>query len=502
MREGSVIYYLWAACYVFVQIALALYGLHRYAILCLFLKHRNNKPKPVGKFQILPKVTVQLPIFNELYVVERLIKAVSELDYPREKLEIQVLDDSTDETSAIAGAQVAKLCAQGFNAKFIHRDNRVGFKAGALEEGLKVAEGEFIYILDADFVTPPGILRQTLDHFTDPKVGMVQTRWGHLNKDYSLLTRVQSMFIDAHFVLEQVARSRSGRFFNFNGTGGIWRRSAIENSGGWQHDTLTEDLDLSYRAQLNGWRFVYIDDVVTPAELPVDMNGFKSQQHRWAKGSVQTFVKLLPALWRSRLPFLVKLEGTAHLSSYFICLFLALFCVLLFPTLGYAHHGLVEILCFDAPVFVVSSLPALTFYLFAQQRLYPRTWLKELLMMPVLIAVGAGVSLNNARAVLEALLNHQSGFTRTPKYGIEKNKLVLRKTHYAPLKSLLIVAEMSFAVYFAWLVIYAFNRGEYGAIPFLVLFQTGFLYVAVCSVASSLPRISFTSREPEDALPA
>jgi cellulose synthase/poly-beta-1,6-N-acetylglucosamine synthase-like glycosyltransferase len=502
MREGSVIYYFWAFCYVSVQIALSLYGLHRYVILYLYLKHRKKVPKPAGTFAVLPKVTVQLPIFNELYVVERLIQSVSQIEYPKDKLEIQVLDDSTDETCEMAEAEVMKLCARGFNAKYLHRENRVGFKAGALEEGLKVAEGEFVFILDADFVPTPDILKKTIDHFTDPNVGMVQTRWGHLNRNYSLLTRVQSMFIDAHFVLEQVARSRSGRFFNFNGTAGIWRRSCIDASGGWQHDTLTEDLDLSYRAQLKGWKFIYVDDVVTPAELPVEMNGFKSQQHRWAKGSVQTCMKLLPELWRSKLPVLVKIEGTAHLTGYFICLFLALFCLLIFPTLDYTQHGLIRVLFFDTPVFILSSLPAVTFYLFAQQRLYPKSWIKELLLMPVLTALGVGVSLNNARAVLEALLNHQSGFMRTPKYGIEKNKAGIRKPRYAPLKSLLTVAEMAFAAYFAWLVVYALAMDEYGAVPFLVLFQIGFLYVAVCSVSHSLPRVSLPSREPEDALTA
>ena len=333
---------------------------------------------------------------------------------------------------------------------------------------------------------------------------MIQTRWGHLNRTYySLLTRVQAMFLDGALCSSNKPPAAAADASSIStappASGGA---RAIEDAGGWQHDTLTEDLDLSYRAQLNGWRFVYIDDVVTPAELPVDMNGFKSQQHRWAKGSVQTFVKLLPSLWRSRLPFLVKLEGTAHLSSYFICLFLALFCVLLFPTLGYAHHGLSDILCFDVPVFLISSLPALSFYLFAQHRLHPKKWAREVLMMPALVAVGAGVSLNNARAVLEALLNHQSSFTRTPKYGIEKNKPVLRKPRYTPLKSLLTIAEMAFAFYFTGLVISALVNGQYGAVPFLVLFQIGFFYVAIGSLARSLPRLSFAPREPEDALPA
>lgn len=501
----SVLYYIWAFCFVTVQVALALYGLHRYVIIYLYCKHRHKAAPAARRFDVLPKVTVQLPIFNELHVVERLIESVGNLDYPQNLLEIQVLDDSTDETSAIARQQVETLRERGFDAKFLHRDNRVGFKAGALEEGLKEATGEFVFILDADFVPQPGILQQTIHYFTDPQIGMVQTRWGHLNRNYSLLTRVQAMFIDAHFVLEQVARHCSGRFFNFNGTAGIWRREAITSSGGWQHDTLTEDLDLSYRAQLEGWKFVYVNDVVTPAELPVEMNGFKSQQHRWAKGSVQTFMKLLPALWRSRLPLLVKIEGTAHLSSYFICLFLALFCLLIFPTLTMVQHSLLTVLFFDTPIFILSSIPALLFYFLAQRTLYPKCWKRELFMMPLLIALGVGVSLNNSRAVLEALFRHKSGFTRTPKYGIEKRAQSWRTSRYMPIRSFLAVVEIAFAVYFSYLVVFAFHRNLYAPLAFLILFQIGFAYVALASILPWLPRVRFpAAREesPEEAVSA
>src|SRR5882672_10528892 len=332
--QGSLGYVIWTACYLAVLIGLSAYGVHRYFIIYLFLKNRKRASVPAGRFQKLPKVTVQLPIFNEVYVVERLLRSVSELDYPRELLQIQVLDDSTDETREITAACAKELQERGFNVQRIHRVDRTGFKAGALAVGLESAQGEFVCILDADFVPQPDLLKRTIHFFTDPKIGMIQTRWGHLNRGYSLLTRVQAMFLDGHLLLEQTARSRSGRFFNFNGTAGLWRRSCIADSGGWQHDTLTEDLDLSYRAQLKGWRFVFLPDLVTPAELPVDMNGFKSQQHRWTKGSIQTCMKLLPAVWRADLPLLIKLEATAHLTSNYAYLLLFFLCLLMHPTTG------------------------------------------------------------------------------------------------------------------------------------------------------------------------
>ena len=300
--RGSVVDLIWTICYLSVLFGLSAYGIHRYVIIYLFLKNRKRAPIPAAYFKELPKVTMQLPIFNEVYVVERLLKSVSELDYPKDRLQIQVLDDSTDDTREITASAVEQLRRRGFNVDLIHRLDRVGFKAGALATGLDSADGEFVCILDADFVPQPDLLRRTIHFFSDPKIGMIQTRWGHLNRGYSLLTRVQAMFLDGHLLLEQTARSRSGRFFNFNGTAGLWRKSCIQGAGGWQHDTLTEDLDLSYRAQLEGWKFVFLVDVVTPAELPVDMNGFKSQQHRWTKGSIQTCKKLLPRICKPSSP--------------------------------------------------------------------------------------------------------------------------------------------------------------------------------------------------------
>lgn len=492
---------IWAVCYLIVLFGLSLYGVHRYAIIYLFLKNRKNVPKPDSNYRTLPRVTVQLPIYNEYYVVERLLKAVSALDYPRKLLQIQVLDDSTDETREISQAQVEDLKAAGFDIELIHRDDRTGFKAGALGEGLKTCKSEFILILDADFVPTPDLLKRTIHYFTDPKIGMVQTRWGHINRKYSLLTRVQAMFLDGHLMLEQTARSRSGRFFNFNGTAGLWRRSCIDTSGGWHHDTLTEDLDLSYRAQLQGWKFVFLADLVTPAELPVDMNGFKSQQHRWTKGSIQTCKKILPAVWRSNQPFAVKIEATAHLTSNFAYLLLVFLCLLLHESSNLGG-GVWRMILLDIPIFLVASVSAGVFYICAQRELYPKTWMKDILLLPLLLALGIGMALNNARAVLEAVFNQQSEFTRTPKYGIEKKKQSWRSAKYIPLKSALPFIELVFALYFTCYLLGAVLDGQYLSVPFLILFQGGFAYVACSSMAQWLPRLNLTEREPVDAVPA
>jgi cellulose synthase/poly-beta-1,6-N-acetylglucosamine synthase-like glycosyltransferase len=475
--------------------------LHRYFIVYLFLKNRRRVPQPLSHFDQLPIITVQLPLFNEIYVVERLLKSVSELDYPRERLQIQVLDDSTDETRYLTASCAQKLAERGFDVELIHRTDRVGYKAGALEAGLATARGDFVCILDADFVPQPALLRSAVHFFTDPKVGMIQTRWGHINRGYSLLTRVQAMFLDGHLLLEQVARSRSGRFFNFNGTAGIWRKSCITESGGWQHDTLTEDLDLSYRAQLAGWKFVFLTDVVTPAELPVDMNGFKSQQHRWTKGSVQTCKKLLPRIWRSGLPLPIKIEATGHLTSNFAYLLLACLCVLIHPSAGGPQSGWLRMFLLDVPIFLSASVSVAVFYICAQRELHPRTWVKEILLLPALIALGVGLSINNARAVLEAVFNHPSEFTRTPKYGIENKRQTWRSCRYMPLKSVLPIVEVGFAIYFSYIVWYAVAHEQYFTLPFLVMFQGGFLYVALSSLAQWWPRINFPSAR-EVAFPA
>jgi cellulose synthase/poly-beta-1,6-N-acetylglucosamine synthase-like glycosyltransferase len=501
LRAG---HFIWAICYLAVLFGLCLYGVHRYVIVYLFYKHRKNVPRPVRHFESLPRVTVQLPIFNELYVVERLLDCVSKLEYPKDRLQIQVLDDSTDETRGITEAEVQRLRGAGFDIEHVHRVDRTGFKAGALKAGLDTCKGEFILILDADFVPGPNLLMETIHFFTNPEIGMIQSRWGHLNRTYSLLTRVQAMFLDGHLVLEQTARSRAGRFFNFNGTAGLWRRTCIESSGGWQHDTLTEDLDLSYRAQIMGWKFVYLTDLVTPAELPAEINGFKTQQHRWTKGSIQTCKKLLPAIWRSDLSLLIKLEATAHLTSNFAYLLLAFLCVLLHPISGGLGSGPWRTVLLDIPIFVAASLSACVFYVCAQRVLYPRTWMKEILLLPLLLALGIGLAINNGRAVLEALFNHASDFTRTPKYGIVRKNQSWRSTRYSALKTALPLIELGFAAYFTMVLLEAMLLGQWGSVPFLLLFQGGFTYVGLASIAQWRPRTPEPAREEpeEDALPA
>lgn len=490
---------LWSVSYLVVLIGLSAYGIHRYSIIYLFLKHRGTVPMPAGRFENLPAVTVQLPIFNEYYVTRRLLEAVGRLDYPHDLLQIQVLDDSTDETTDIAASEVDKLRARGIDISLSHRLNREGFKAGALAEGMSGARGEFIFILDADFVPPPDVLQKCVHFFSDPEIGMVQTRWGHLNRNHSLLTRVQAMFLDGHLLLEQTARNRSGRFFNFNGTAGMWRRTCIEDAGGWEHDTLTEDLDLSYRAQLRGWKFLFLPDVVVPAELPTDINGFKSQQHRWTKGSIQTCLKLLPAIWRENLPPLIKIEATMHLTSNFGYLLLVLLCLLILPQSLAGHGGLWQTLLVDIPIFLATTVSIAIFYTVAQRHLNPSRWLHDMLYLPMLLALAIGMSVNNARGVLEAVFKQQSEFARTPKYGHGQSAAGRRTVRYLPIRALLPALEILFAIYFSYCTWQAIGRGAWLSIPFLLLFLVGFAYVASQSVGFWIRRIAAAFARPVSA---
>ena len=490
---------IWTVSYLVVLFGLALFGLHRYFILFLYWKHRNNRPQPASFFAQLPVVTVQLPIYNEVFVAGRLLRAVGKIDYPRDRLEIQVLDDSQDETCEIVDREAASLRERGFDVVVLRRKVREGFKAGALDAGLRVAKGEFLMILDADFLPSCTILQETIHFFGDPNVGMIQTRWGHHNRSYSWLTRAQAILLDGHLVLEQTGRSRSGRFFNFNGTAGVWRRSCIEAAGGWQADTLTEDLDLSYRAQLCGWHFLFLADTVTPAELPIDMTAFRSQQHRWTKGSIQTCLKLLPRVWQSPLPLKIKLEATIHLTSNFSYLLLALLCVLLSPATGAMAGGesLTRTLLIDLPLFAGTTCSVAIFYLSAQRVLYPNAWLREIFFFPFVLALGVGVSVSNARAVLEALCGHRSEFSRTPKYGVGSSAQHKRQRRYLVLRSAVPVVEILFAAYFTRFVFLAFQSHEFLSLPFLMLFQFGFTYVAV----SSIWELAVRMRQRETNLP-
>jgi cellulose synthase/poly-beta-1,6-N-acetylglucosamine synthase-like glycosyltransferase len=413
----------------------ALFSLFIYGMNCYFLMiyYRVNRAKALRHHEEVkktfrqtlpqtgwPRVTLQLPVFNERYVVQRLVQSACSVNYPKELLEIQVLDDSTDDTVGMAKEVVQKMRAQGFDIVYLHRQDRAGYKAGALKEGLKSAKGDFVGVFDADFVPSRDFLVQTIPYFIQPKVGMVQARWGHINFDYSLLTRAQSMGIDGHFGVEQAARAWGGLFMNFNGTAGIWRKEAIQDAGGWEADTLTEDLDLSYRAQLKGWRMEFAPAVVCPAELPVVINAFKNQQHRWAKGSIQTAIKNLGKLLRAPFPWLVKIQAVLHLTHYLVHPLMIIVVLTSIPML-FTQWFFVTPSC---PLLILTLFCLATFgpssmYVFSQRILYP-DWKKRIRYMPFLMCLGTGIAVNNTKAILEALCGFRSGFIRTPKYGIEK----------------------------------------------------------------------------------
>jgi len=473
------------ALYLVVLSILAVYGFHRAHLLFLYWRHRKSAPKPMSTFEDLPRVTVQLPMFNEMYVAERLIEGCTDIDYPKDKLEIQVLDDSTDETQQIASAKVADLVSRGYDATYIHRTDRTGYKAGALEAGQRIAKGDFLLVFDADFVPTKGIVKELIHYFTDPKVGMVQARWGHLNRDYSMLTRVQSMMLDGHFVIEHIARNRSGRFFNFNGTAGIWRKASIVDAGGWQHDTLTEDMDLSFRAQLRGWQFIYVPDVIAPAEIPCEMNSFKGQQFRWAKGSAQTAKKLLPLVLRSKIPFFVKVEAVFHLTNNFAYLFLVILAALQLPNMLLRRTmDRPELLLLDVPLFIATSGSIVLFYVTSHHVLYNDIW-EGLRRLPMTMALGIGLSINNARAVIEGLIGKDSEFVRTPKHGIVKRTEGWSKKSYKAGKTFATLVEIAFGLYFVATIGIAVMTGSWTSIPFLVLFVVGFLYVGSLSLYQS-----------------
>src|SRR6187549_2258755 len=470
------------ATYFFVLVILAVYGWHRYYLVYLYMKNKGRIPVPAGKLEAWPAVTIQLPIYNEMYVADRLIDAVCQLDYPRELLEIRVLDDSTDETRSVAERAVRRNADQGIDIKYLHRADRTGYKAGALEAGMKVATGQFIAIFDADFIPTVDFLRRTVPFFGDPQVAMVQARWGHINQHYSLLTKVQSILLDAHFVLEHGSRNRAGLFFNFNGTAGIWRREAIIDAGGWQHDTLTEDLDLSYRAQLRGWQFVFLPNLVSPAELPVEMNSFKSQQHRWAKGSIQTCRKLLPHILRSNIPVREKAEAFFHLTANFNYPLMCVLSVLMAPSMVIRYNmGWYEMLLIDVPLFFAATASVANFYMVCQRELHD-DWVTRAKYLPFLMSIGIGLTVNNTKAVFEALFNKQTEFARTPKYRIEAraDEWIGKKYRQSVLVQPMI--ELTLGLYFTATVFYALANGIYGTLPFLMLFQFGFLYMGLTSI--------------------
>ena len=480
--------------YFILLFILSIFGAHRYYLLYLYRKHKDNIKKPKAEFKELPGVTVQLPLYNEMYVAERLIEAVCKFDYPKDKLEIQVLDDSTDETKELVARVVERFREQGFDIKHIHREDREGYKAGALENGMKIAKYEYFAIFDADFIPPPDFLKKTIHYFTDPKVGMVQIRWGHINRNYSLLTEVQSILLDGHFVLEHTVRNRSGRFFNFNGTGGIWRKQAIIDGGGWQHDTLTEDLDLSYRVQMEGWDFVYVPDLISPAELPVSIKAFKTQQHRWAKGAIQTGKKLMPRILKSKLPLKIKIEAFFHLCANIAYLFMIPLSMAIFPTVIIRRNlNWDQMILIDIPFLLLATFSFSSFYFFAQKEVLKK-WSSKIKYLPFVSAIGIGLSINNAVAVWQGLVNKKSEFVRTPKYGIKKSDETIINKKYKAKMGYLPFIELLFGIYFTITVIVSIQRGIYLTIPFLLIFQFGYLYMALLSFSEDLKQ-SFARRK-------
>ena len=473
--------------YCFALGSLMVFSFHRFVMVHLFFKNRGNAPsEPEILASELPSVTIQLPVYNEMYVVERLIRAVAAFDYPTQLLEIQVLDDSTDETTEIARRCVEEVRSRGIDISILHRKHRTGYKAGALEAGMRVARGEYIAVFDADFVPRRDFLYRCVPHFANPGVGMVQMRWAHLNRDYSLVTKVQSIFLDGHFVVEHSARSRSGLFFNFNGTAGVWRKSCIDQAGGWEHDTLTEDLDLSYRAQLAGWSFVYLNDETAPAEVPVTVNGWKAQQFRWAKGSVQTAKKLLPRVLRSDLPRGVKAEAILHLCANSSYLMMAVLAILIFPAvLARKDLGLYRVVLVDLPLFASATAVVSRFYIHSQKEIYT-DWKSRLRYIPWCLAMGMGISLNNGRAVLEGLVGHDTPFNRTPKFNVVTRSDRWMDKQYDVKKNIMSFIEIIAGVYFIAVIVYCVSVEVFFPLPFLVLFCAGFLFVGGMSFLQGL----------------
>ncbi len=475
------------ALYYLVLGVLACFGLHRFYLVLWYRHTRHRHPEPPPAPQEWPMVTVQLPLYNEVYVAPRLIAAVCALDYPRDRLEIQVLDDSTDETAEAVAQVVAAARARGIDIVHLRRADRTGFKAGALAAGLAVARGSLVAIFDADFVPDPDFLRRSVPWFADPGLALVQGRWSHINRSYSLLTHVQAILLDGHFLVEHAARHRSGCFFNFNGTAGIWRRAAIDDAGGWTHDTLTEDLDLSFRAQLRGWRFLYLPDLTVPSELPVDVNGFKNQQYRWAKGSVQTGRKLLGRVLRARLPWRVKLEALIQLTNNFTYTLMVLLAVLVFPAMLIQKDTatLWRVLALDVPLFFGATVSVLVFYLVSQSA-GGLDWRKQLRYLPTLMGLGLGLSVNNALAVLSGCTRMGGTFHRTPKYKIERMGEDWVGKRYRSGRNLAFPIEVAFALYFIACTVYALALGMWPSLPFLGLFVYGFSYMAFLSLVPAL----------------
>ena len=466
----------------FIALMCGIYGGHRLFLLGIYLfAKQNEKKNPPIQTNVSdpPRITIQLPIFNERYVVKRLIDAVCKIRYPRHLLEIQVLDDSDDDTRDIIDTLVEKYRIQGEPIQTIRRPSRIGYKAGALQNGLQSAKGEWILIFDADFIPQPELLESALPSLSDPNLGMIQFCWDHINRNFSLFTRIQALFLDGHFHIEHFARNRSGRFFNFNGTAGMWRRSCIIDSGGWHYDTLTEDMDLSYRAQMKGWKFFYAPHIRVPAELPVELTAFKSQQFRWAKGGIQTARKILPALIRSDQPWHVKIEGVFHMLSNVMYMVLPLMILLMPFVLSHMSH-LPMVLYKTVLVFSLVSIAA--FYLVAGWGTGAGSHIQLLFDIPFLMAVGIGLCVNNSQAVIKGFFSNTTVFVRTPKYNVVTRKDRWQNNVYRFRRLPLFWMEAFFLAYLVVTMIYSIRLSVLHVLPYLTIFTTGFAYFATLSL--------------------
>ncbi len=466
--------------YGFLAVWLALYGLNSLLLTVIYAWMRRRGPPAAPQADSWPMVTVQLPIYNELHVVERLIAAAAALDYPRELLQIQVLDDSTDETAVVARQAAARYAAMGVHIQYIHRSSRVGFKAGALAESFQCAAGKLLAIFDADFVPPVDFLRRVVPYFSSPSVGCVQARWDHLNRTYSVLTQVQAMGIDGHFVVEQRARSQAGFFLNFNGSAGVWRRECIEDAGGWQADTLAEDLDLSYRAQLAGWRILYIPHVLVAGELPPQLDALRRQQARWARGSIQVARKLLPSLLRSDQPWYIRIEGASHLTGYMVhpLILATLFLTLPMILTNSQMSALV-------PYFLLAATGPPLLYLVAQAERGPGWW-RELRFAPLLLLLGVGLALNNTMAIAGAFLGDKGDFQRTPKFDIRNGRDQWQDSTYVLRCTSLVWYELMLTFFALALALLAWRGQGHPISYWLVVYALSYAYVAATSLIQTV----------------
>ena len=486
----QIIYYSILLIYSLALSYITVYCLIQFTLLFKYLKaHRNQlQPKVDTTPQEWPFVTIQLPIYNEKFVVERLIDNITLMDYPKDRFEIHILDDSTDETLDITAQKVKEYQAKGFQIEQIRRPERVGFKAGALQYDMSVSKGEFLAIFDADFLPRPDFLKKTIPHFTSEKIGVVQTRWEHINKDYSIITKLQALQLNVHFSVEQVGRKTGNYLLQFNGTGGVWRRSAIEDAGGWQADTLTEDLDLSIRTQLKGYEIVYLEDIGSPAELPAEMNGLKSQQFRWMKGGAETAKKMLPKIWRSSLSFSQKLHGSAHLLGSSIFVFILIAAISSVPLLFF-FHKLDHLPLYIYSYFMLSWLSIISIYYVANVWAFYNTesWRKKMgkfiVQYPLFLGLSMGLSLHNSIAVLEGFIGKKSAFIRTPKFDLKSGKDQIKSNAYLakqiPTSTLI---EGLLSIVFIGTTAYALTTGQRAFIVFHLLLAIGFGSICFYSI--------------------